>query len=122
MAVPPTSHGVPPSLHPVPPTSLALCVGVCAHLCTHMQVFDTAFVTLFHVTAGDPWPDELPMVRGTECTPHRSLTLMRTQTCQAPPLLHHCFGSNNDTRRRDDRHTRTRVHARARTCIRTTGV
>ena len=30
-----------------------------------MQMFDTAFVTLFHVTAGDPWPDELPMVRGT---------------------------------------------------------
>ena len=38
-----------------------------------MQMFDTAFVTLFHVTAGDPWPDELPMVRGTAGTPHRAL-------------------------------------------------
>ena len=27
------------------------------------QVFDTAFVTLFHVTAGEPWPDELLMIR-----------------------------------------------------------
>ena len=26
-------------------------------------MFDTAFVTLFHVTAGDPWPEELPTVR-----------------------------------------------------------
>ena len=24
------------------------------------QVFDTAFVTLFHVTGGDPWPETLP--------------------------------------------------------------
>ena len=26
-------------------------------------MFDTAFVTLFHVTAGEPWPDELLMIR-----------------------------------------------------------
>ena len=24
------------------------------------EVFDKAFVTLFHVTSGDPWPETLP--------------------------------------------------------------
>ncbi len=26
-----------------------------------MQFFSTAFVTLFHITAGDPWPEDPPL-------------------------------------------------------------
>ena len=26
----------------------------------HFGVFDVAFLTLFHVTAGEPWPEDLP--------------------------------------------------------------
>ena len=26
----------------------------------NFEVFDKAFVTLFHVTSGDPWPETLP--------------------------------------------------------------
>ncbi len=29
----------------------------------HFEVFDKAFITLFFVTAGDPWPDTLPKLR-----------------------------------------------------------
>jgi hypothetical protein len=29
----------------------------------HFGVFDSAFLSLFHVTAGEPWPTELPQVR-----------------------------------------------------------
>jgi hypothetical protein len=27
-------------------------------LCLREQYFSTAFVTLFHITAGDPWPED----------------------------------------------------------------
>jgi hypothetical protein len=29
----------------------------------HFEVFDKAFITLFFVTAGDPWPETLPKLR-----------------------------------------------------------
>ena len=29
----------------------------------HFDVFDKAFITLFSVTGGDPWPDTLPKAR-----------------------------------------------------------
>jgi hypothetical protein len=29
----------------------------------HFEVFDKAFITLFFVTAGDPWPESLPKLR-----------------------------------------------------------
>ena len=28
----------------------------------NFEVFDKAFVTLFHVTSGDPWPETLPSI------------------------------------------------------------
>ena len=37
-----------------------MCVCVCVCVCVFAQVFDKAFVTLFHITGGDPWPDTLP--------------------------------------------------------------
>ena len=36
----------------------------------HFEVFDKAFITLFYVTGGDPWPETLPKV---DNFPERSL-------------------------------------------------
>ena len=51
-------------IEPVPPRAGAV-VGSAVfgqQAPEHFGAFDVAFLTLFHVGAGEPWPDELPWI------------------------------------------------------------